>query len=240
MPSIHSLTYVERFLLPALHISAILQETTVARMRRALRSLPDSLDDAFAKTIERIRTSPKSHAELGMRVLMWIHLALRNLTVEELRHALAVDRNDTELDRDNMPPLETLLGSCLGLVHLDEETWTVRFVHYSLEEYFKERSTIYFPDGNCFAAKICLTYLNFDQLFSQCRTEIELEERQRKFVLLRYAACNWGHHVRRQSNTSVRKLVLRLLEQGTERYNGSMYVLYMSLVFNSNLKLNGI
>lgn len=63
-----------------------------------------------------------------MQVLMWLHFAYRPLRLEELQHALAVEESDKEFDADNIPPQREILNCCLGLVVVDQETSTVRFV----------------------------------------------------------------------------------------------------------------
>ncbi|RPB26204.1 hypothetical protein L211DRAFT_804942, partial [Terfezia boudieri ATCC MYA-4762] len=122
------------FLLPALHISMVLEQPTIAKRRKALASLPSELDDAYTRMVDRIRNS-SSLSDLGMRVLMWLHLARRPLKVGEIQHALAIERGDIALDWDTIPAPKRLLDCCLGLVLVDEETSTIRLVHYTLEEY---------------------------------------------------------------------------------------------------------
>lgn len=53
--------------------------------------MPKKLDDAFGITIARIKEQPKSRTNQAMEVLKWTLLVIeRQLTVAELRHALAV------------------------------------------------------------------------------------------------------------------------------------------------------
>jgi hypothetical protein len=73
-----------RFLLSALHIHMVLQNRTIRKRREALMELPDGLADSFACTVDRIKQSPEPHtAELGMKVLMWVHLTYRPLKVNK-------------------------------------------------------------------------------------------------------------------------------------------------------------
>jgi len=44
-----------------------------------------------------------SQVELDMRVLMWLHFDCRPLKIEELQHALAVERSDTGFDVGDNP-----------------------------------------------------------------------------------------------------------------------------------------
>ena len=79
-----------RFLLPALHIKMVLEMPTISERREALGILPTDLYSSFEGIISRIRRRPKASAELGMRVLMWLHFAYQPLKLVELQHALAV------------------------------------------------------------------------------------------------------------------------------------------------------
>ncbi|KAF8421809.1 hypothetical protein EV426DRAFT_565087, partial [Tirmania nivea] len=179
------------FLLPALHIAMVLEQTTISKRRKALETLPTELYDTFGGAIKRIQQS-RGQAELGMKVLLWLHLAYRPLKLEELRHALAVERDNSYFDVDNIPSRKQILDCCLGLVLIDEETMTVRFVHYSLEEYFQLHSSVYFPDGYSNAAETCLIYLNFPEMREHCKSSDELKKKTHNFPFLEYAACNWG------------------------------------------------
>jgi len=122
-----------------------------------------------------------------------------------------VQHGDSEFDEDNIPSQKALLGCCCWLVVVDEETTTVRFVHYSLEEYFQAYADKYFPDGCTLVAKTCLTYLNFKQVTPYCSTETEFTERMEMFTFLKYAATYWGDYVRRQGNDKVERLAIELL-----------------------------
>ncbi|KAF8421788.1 hypothetical protein EV426DRAFT_607907 [Tirmania nivea] len=78
------------FLLPALHIAMVLEKATVSKRRKALGTLSTKLHNTFEGVIKRIQQSG-GLAELGMKVLMWLHLAYRPLKLTELQHALAVE-----------------------------------------------------------------------------------------------------------------------------------------------------
>jgi hypothetical protein len=82
--------------------------------------MPRALHAAFGTTIERIQNQDPEMAQQGMNVLKWTFLANRQLTLKELCHALAVERNDTNLDCDNFVDTQFLLESCLGRIVVDE------------------------------------------------------------------------------------------------------------------------
>ena len=130
----------DRFLLPTLHLKMTLEMPTISERKEALEVLPSDLYDSFRGIINGIRQRPKASAELGIRVLMWLHFAFRPLSLEELQHALAVKKGHIEFDAGSIPSEKVLLDCCLGLVLVDEQTSTVRFTHFTVEEYFRDNA----------------------------------------------------------------------------------------------------
>ena len=171
----------------------VLEQPTMAKRRKALATLPSQLNGAYGRMVDRIQNS-SSLRNLGMRLLMWLHLATRPLRLKEIQHALAIELGDIELDEEAIPAQKRLLDCCLGLVLVDEETSTVRLVHYTLEEYFRMHSSTVFPYGHITAANICLTYLNFGELSVECKTHIDMRKQLEKFCFLEYASSTWGHY----------------------------------------------
>ena len=218
-----------RFLIPTLHIKMVLGMPTISQRRRALRSLPTELFYSFQSIITRIRRYPfASRAKLGIKVLMWLHFAYRPLKLEELQHALAVRSSDTEFDKDNVPSEKVLLDCCLGLVVVDKETSTVRFMHYTLEEYFLDNTTEEFPNGCSSIAKTCLTYLNFGQLRPHCTSLDNLREVLKKYPFLNYAALYWGTYVK-QCDHGLMELAKKIVDHKTKGPPCAIQALYFGL-----------
>ena len=65
------------------------------------------------------------------------------LTVDELLCSLTVKEGHKRFDIRGVPVRKTLLNCCHGLVVIDQETSTVRLVHYSLQEYLRQQSEIF-------------------------------------------------------------------------------------------------
>ena len=189
---------------------------TNSQRRDALERLPTDLYDSFQGIIARIRRRNASQADLGMRVLMWLHFAYRPLKLKELQHALAVEKGDTEFDADNIPSKKALLDCCLGLVVIDDETLTVRFVHYTLEEYFRDNTRTEFPNGCSSIAETCLTYLNFGKLRKHCMNLESLAGNISKYAFLNYAAVYWGTYVKKQCNDDLTELVKMIVDHEIE------------------------
>ena len=162
--------------------------------------------------MERIQGQVADSQELAKQVLSWIACAKRPLTTLELRHALAVEIGEPELDEENLPEIEDMVSVCAGLVTVDEESDIVRLVHYTTQEYFERTWVSWFPNAQTDITKTCVTYLSFNCFdIGFCQTDKEFEARLRGNILYDYAAHNWGYHACTAS-TEAEQLVLHFLK----------------------------
>jgi hypothetical protein len=76
--------------------------------------------------MDRIEVQKTGLRDLAKQVLLWITCAKRPLTTLELRHALAVEIAQSELDIENLPEVEDMISVCAGLVTVDEESDVIR------------------------------------------------------------------------------------------------------------------
>ncbi|KAJ4161615.1 uncharacterized protein LMH87_007645 [Akanthomyces muscarius] len=194
------------FLLAKLHIDTLKGKRTPMAIRKALTELAelatgsDAYDRVYNNAMKRIEGQLKGQTKLAMQVLSWIVNAKRPLTTSELQHALAVEIDETKLDKDNFPDIEDMVSVCAGLVTADEESGIIRLVHYTTQEYFERTQKSWFPNAQDHITKVCITYLSFRVFESGfCQTDTEFEERLQVNQLYDYAAHNWGHHARQAS-----------------------------------------
>ena len=140
---------------------------------------------------------------------MWLSHAERPLNANELCHAMGVEIGSTDLNSKNIPTIETLLGCSLGLIIVEASSYTVRLVHYTLQEHLSNNTDL-FRSSHSMIAEVCLTYLNF-----QCIRDLPLtfDWFESPMALLEYASCYWVRHARREMTASVKTLVLRLLNE---------------------------
>lgn len=199
--------------MPALQIRVILEQTSRAEIRQAIRTLPRELDKNFEATLIRIKRLPESRAELAMKTLMWITHAWRPLRIDELRHALAVKLGDTELDEDNLRPVNFMVDYCLGLVLIDHESSTIRLVHFTLQEYFQSQRVSIFPLGERMICQTCLTYLCFD-VFAKgpCQNKDDFVSRLDIYPFLVYATKYWSEHAREDAESQLAPLMLMFVD----------------------------
>ena len=90
-------------------------------------------------------------------------------------HAIAVETNKRELDKENITDIELIVAVCAGLVVVDEESDIIRLVHYTTQEFFERTWGRWFPDSHTDITKTCVTYLSFRQFetgFSTTREDL--------------------------------------------------------------------
>jgi len=150
----------------------------------------------------RIEGQVADHKQLAKQALAWITCARRPITTDELQHALGVEDGEPELDNENLPQIDDIISTCVGLVTIDEESDIIRLVHYTMQEYFERTQNRWFPDAETKITETCVTYLSFDTFGSDyCQTDSDFEERLRLNPLYGYAAKNWGYHSQIASTT---------------------------------------
>ena len=209
-----------RFLLVSLNIDAVLEEVTISQRKKKLGQMikGGGLRDGYSATLARIKAQKGSKARLGIEMLMWLSHSERPLNSNELCHALGVEIGSTDLDYQNIPAIETLLGCSQGLVIVEASSYTVRLVHYTLKEYLSNNTDL-FDRPHSMIAEVCLTYLG-----SQCIGDLLpiLGEPSPATPLLEYASCYWGIHARREITRGVNKLALGLLDRFENHVSSAM------------------
>ena len=175
---------------------------TVKGIKSALASMPQKIDELYKLTLERIQQQAGDDGMLAIRILGWITHARRPLSVNELRHGLAVEYDDdedndlsvTELDNDNLLQPESLIDVCGGLVIIDSTSQIIRLVHYTTQEYFSNKRLDLFAGAEADISRACLTYLSYDigHRFPDWKTVMWAFE---SHPFLHYAYGHWFSHV---------------------------------------------
>ncbi|GMG37995.1 unnamed protein product [Aspergillus oryzae] len=208
-----------RFLLAKLHLDSLQDKISYSDVKNALRNLPkgvDAYEKAYSEAKGRIQGQMGGFRNLAMRILSWIVCSKRPVKTSELQHAIAVQIDTRELDRDNITDVGLMTSVCAGLVTVDKSSSIVRLVHYTAQEYFEKQWTSWFPDANTDIAVTCITYLSFDTFGSGiCKTDDDFEKRLLLYPLYDFAAVFWAHHVR-SSRVDMEELIAKLLKDGSK------------------------
>ena len=165
-------------------------------------------EDVYGATLDRIKGQGGERARLGMATLIWISHAERPLKADELRHALAVEIGSPSLNTDNLPSIGTLLACCQGLVVVEKETFTVRLIHFTLQEYLRARPGL-FGTAHSTMAETCLSYLNSRQIMALPPVSFpHLQDTP----FLEYSSVYWGVHAKKDLSDCAKLLALKLFD----------------------------
>lgn len=201
------------FLLPSLHIKNILEQPTRADVRDVLKTLSTDLSIVFESTIARIRRLPIRSQEIACQALMWVSHARRRLSMEELRHALAVRFEDSELDKDRRVNSRRIIDACCGLIEHEPGSDVVHLVHYTLEEYLQAHDHKLFFNPDLSMLRVCLKYLTFESLRQiPSKNRRAAEEIISDMAFSQYACDEWGHHAQGLDPEGYIDLALPILE----------------------------
>lgn len=215
---------IQRVLLCQLYMDSLVSKPTCKAVRKALRTLPSTLDQTYEEAMTRIDGQIEDCRDLAYQVLSWLSYANRPLTVDEVRHALAVEITESALDPKNLPDEDILVSVCAGLATIDQPSGIMRLIHYTAQEFMERCRMERFPDAQTHIATTCLTYLNFDSFTTPCESDQEMSDRLEKMPFLTYAARFWGDHVRQGNEAKIQGLVWVYLRQ-TSRLACSVQVL---------------
>lgn len=231
-----------------MYMDILEDQTSLRDVRDALQNLPEELDDLYQEAWASIQTQKPGHRRLAQQVVHWLSSAFTQMTIEQLRQALAVRNGDSKLDSESLPEVDALIPVCQGLVKIDRESKVIRLAHYTTQIFFDGIRSASFPDVHQDIATTCLTYLMFDtfeqgpcQFISSrafdiggARGEIKsssiLARRIAHNPLMFYAAHHWGDHARGTPEKAIESHILTFLKMPQRlasaiqaRYVGSEY-----------------
>lgn len=184
---------------------------TLRKIKSALNCLPEELDSIYSQAFKRIQNQDPEYAALALKLIYWIHHAIRPLKVQELRHAVAIEPEDNSFDEEGLPDEDLFESICAGMITIQEND-TVDLVHYTAQEYLKRHSYSLFPAAHESIVHTCLTYLSFDD-FQQgpCRDDETFEERSIKYPLILYASKHWVDHLQLVGEMKLEHAILHFL-----------------------------
>lgn len=196
------LTYL-RFLLAKLYLNLVQDEINEKRIRKVIERFQNgsgAYDDAYDETMKRIEQQGQYAQETAKTIFGWVLLSTRPLSLPGIQHALAVEIGESEFDDTNIIDVEELMSICIGLVTIDAQSNSLKFVHHTTAEYFERNLAQWFPDIHRVMTSACLAYMSLD-VFDQgpCGTEEDLKNRLDKYPFYKYSAQNWGHHYKKHA-----------------------------------------
>ena len=192
---------------------------TEKAVKDALRTLPRSLYDTYARILSRI---PASDIAMARRALLWLTWAFIPLSPSELAEAATFNTENDVVEADTRltRPLD-ILEICGSLVMHDEALDKVQLAHHSLRDYLsvhlfdQAQSLLQLPDRQAHyeITNACLAYLLLRDFSSGWCWPKELESRLDRYPLLSYAAEFWPSHVEKsKAETELLPYILRLMK----------------------------
>ena len=163
------------------------------QLKKALASLPKTLDDTYGRILTAIPAEYKAHV---VRILQFLTFSERLLSVKEIVDAIAVD---TEAEpyfdaRNRMPDPQEVSRYCSSLVAVDSTGSgdVLQLAHFSVKEYLTSdrldsglAPAFHKVTASASIARVCVAYLlHFNEIISP-------EEAATRFPLALYSAKFW-------------------------------------------------
>jgi len=221
-----------RFRLVQFQVNYALSQTNPRKIMRALDTLPRDLPEAYQEVFERIARQGDDRKEIVLKIVSWIFYAKRPLQMGELREAIAVELEDTELYRNYLLEPGFIVEISESLISYEKGSRIVGFSHFTVHEFMQSGNILLLSPADI--AAVCLTCLSFkefetpyfkvgsgqDSDFSQLGSVMRdsTGTKPRVCDFYRYAANFWGLHTKdAEEDEDIQKAVLTLLPSKNKR-----------------------
>lgn len=121
---------------------------------------PITYDEAYDKTMESISSQSHFELERAKKILAWVSLTPKPLSLGQLRHAISIEPDAVSFDRENKPSASVIVNICRGLIVVNSEA--VSLIHYTAKEYFATSSHRWFPDAHDLIARALTTDILYE------------------------------------------------------------------------------
>ena len=198
-----------RFLAAKLHLDSLSSKTNVKALKKAIESLPNTLNQLYDAAFRRIDAQSEDDQAIANKALRWVAYAFEPLKIRMLCEILAIDSEANDLDSEASPPINLVLNACAGLLVVDGEIDIVRLVHYTAQDYFNTLSTTRLHNHHAAIAEDCITYLSYDSVQDPAQPTQSHSPyfNMGDYDLLSYASRYWASHVKAGPKNSLNILV---------------------------------
>ncbi|KAI9684612.1 MAG: hypothetical protein M1822_005700 [Bathelium mastoideum] len=187
------------FLYARLVLDNIESQSNLDHVRHEASNLPDGLDEAYGRIIERIDNRLRLREQKEARtILSWVACSNFPFTKEEIQFAVSMS-NGVNPSKANHESFLNIIQRCGPIIEIFEGV--VQFVHFTAKEYlFNEQSGHYLQEAECnkSIALTCIHYLS-SHCFDLGISEDDVKEYilSGAYVLESYACGLWLHHVKK-------------------------------------------
>jgi hypothetical protein len=181
-------------------VAKALEKFKATEIKRELDRFPPGLDELYARMLLQIDVNRR---ELAAKMLLWVVIATRPLTLSELGTAVGIS-NEPSDDYSFDQAVKDQVSYCGSLLTI--ETNEVGLIHQSAKDYLLRKTPDPNPElevfrveeeaGNLEVARKCFEYL---QNGAFAKGEVDLlkdSAHLRAFPLVSYAALHWPEHAR--------------------------------------------
>lgn len=207
---------LHRFLLAHLYMQSLRSKPNPKTVRHALATLPDRLGDIYEDAMRRIEDQDDGDRKTAELVLTSVCCAIRPLTLTELQLGFAMKHSQSTLDETNIIHGEVLVSLCAGLVTIDDQSKTIRLVHYTVQEYIERILQSRYPNCQKKFTEVCLAYLSQNIFTGHAPNDAALELHLEQNPFFQYAAQYWGDHAAKSPEETVTKSIVRFLRQDSK------------------------
>ena len=206
----------------------------VDALRKALKALPKTLDETYARILDNI---DEEYSQDAFRILQWLVYSARPLRIEEVAEVLAINTDESRFDPENrLPEPRDLLTICSSLVTTvagtvkdnkgaSNETTELRLAHFSVQEYLisdriRKGAAFQYDIQSRAEEEIvqtCLTYLFYFQ------KGVLNSENLNIFPLALYAAKHWCRHFRAMKDSD------QAIKLGMQLFQGDTFINWIRL-----------
>ena len=202
----------------------------VGPIRKALKNLPKTLDDTYARILVNI---DMDYHQEALTALLWLAFSERPLRIDEVAEATAINpQSDLAFDpKERFPDPRDVLQILSSLVTVSSKDdgyespqLVIRLAHFSVKEYLLSDRILSGPApkfsitsilANDFIAKSSLLYiLHYNESDSKATSPEDLE----CFPLLQYACQFWYTHAKSipvGSQESINPIIFKLFLSNT-------------------------
>ena len=228
------------------HLDEVRKCLKPKELQKALKSLPRTLDDTYARILCNI---DEQYIADVFKILQWLVYSTRPMAIEEIAEVVAIDtEGDCRLDLENrLREPHDILTICSSLVTtttsivLEEHKRSrvieeLKLAHFSVKEYLisdrmrntkASRYSLTEYSAHDYMARTCLVYLlHFDEPTSLTIDNIH------EFPLVEYAARYWTQHVKEVEKETheykAQELCMKLLS-----LQHTAYFIWLRLLYSS-------
>ena len=162
--------YMEnRFLWVELQLHAICAQVSDYGIEEALQNIPTDINATYEKMLDLIDKKPPVQRELAKKALLFVAYAREPVSIDILALAIAVKHHEQSLDmlRSSISTEQMILYACgnlLAIDNTDSNHRRVRFIHFSVHEFFiNHRSRLHDTPKHEIAhrdiAQMCMAFL---------------------------------------------------------------------------------